>query len=158
MEKELKIVPPEGYEIDKINSTFDCIKFRPIKPIRWRDREDKIISGYWLSSPDDMVLTEYYKRNYHYNYGIFTTKQLAKSALAMAKISQIMANDERFGGAITDEEWSKGRLKYVIRRRENCIERDCLNCSYEFLAFHTEEQRDLFAEENMDLIKDYFML
>ena len=92
MEKELKIVPPEGYEIDKENSTFDCIKFKPIKPIRWRDKEDKTINGYWLSSPDDMVLTEFYKRNCHYNYGIFTSKQLAKSALAMAKISQIMAN------------------------------------------------------------------
>lgn len=29
--KEMKIVPPEGYEIDKENSTFDCIKFKPIK-------------------------------------------------------------------------------------------------------------------------------
>ena len=27
------IVPPEGYEIDKENSTFECIKF---KPIIWR--------------------------------------------------------------------------------------------------------------------------
>lgn len=29
--KEMKIVPPEGYEIDKENSTFECIKFKPIK-------------------------------------------------------------------------------------------------------------------------------
>nr|DAD59162.1 MAG TPA: hypothetical protein [Bacteriophage sp.] len=29
--KELKIQAPEGYEIDKENSTFECIKFRPIK-------------------------------------------------------------------------------------------------------------------------------
>jgi len=28
--KELKIIPPEGFEIDKDNSTFDCIKFKPI--------------------------------------------------------------------------------------------------------------------------------
>lgn len=29
--KELKVQIPEGYEIDKENSTFECIKFKPIK-------------------------------------------------------------------------------------------------------------------------------
>ena len=29
--KELKVQAPEGYEIDKENSTFECIKFKPIK-------------------------------------------------------------------------------------------------------------------------------
>ena len=29
--KELKIQIPEGYEIDKENSTFECIKFKLIK-------------------------------------------------------------------------------------------------------------------------------
>lgn len=29
--KELKIQVPEGYEIDQENSTFECIKFKPIK-------------------------------------------------------------------------------------------------------------------------------
>ena len=29
--KEIKITPPEGYEIDKEISTFDCIKFKPVK-------------------------------------------------------------------------------------------------------------------------------
>lgn len=30
-EKEFKIQVPEGYEIDKEKSTFECIKFKPIK-------------------------------------------------------------------------------------------------------------------------------
>ena len=29
--KEFKIQIPEGYEIDKENSTFECVKFKPIK-------------------------------------------------------------------------------------------------------------------------------
>lgn len=29
--KELKIQVPKGYEIDKENSTFELIKFKPIK-------------------------------------------------------------------------------------------------------------------------------
>lgn len=36
--KELKIQAPEGYEIDKENSTFECIKFKPInKGITYED-------------------------------------------------------------------------------------------------------------------------
>lgn len=31
--KEFKIQVPEGYEIDKENSTFECIKFKPIKKV-----------------------------------------------------------------------------------------------------------------------------
>ena len=29
--KEIKIKVPEGYDIDKENSTFDCIKLKPIQ-------------------------------------------------------------------------------------------------------------------------------
>lgn len=36
--KELKIQVPKGYEIDKENSTFECIRFKPIKKdITYRD-------------------------------------------------------------------------------------------------------------------------
>ena len=36
--KELKVQAPEGYEIDKENSTFECVKFKPIKKdITYRD-------------------------------------------------------------------------------------------------------------------------
>ena len=35
--KELKITIPKGYEIDKDHSTFECIKFKPIKDITYKD-------------------------------------------------------------------------------------------------------------------------
>ena len=31
MTRELKIIPPEGYEIDKEHSTLECIKFKPLE-------------------------------------------------------------------------------------------------------------------------------
>lgn len=37
MEKEVKIQVPEGYEIDEENSTFKCIKFKPIKEAKTYD-------------------------------------------------------------------------------------------------------------------------
>lgn len=36
-EKELKIQVPEGYEIDKENSTFECIKFKNKKQLNYID-------------------------------------------------------------------------------------------------------------------------
>lgn len=47
--KELKIQVPEGYEIDKENSTFECIKFKPIRnDITYKDISKKLFGkGYY---------------------------------------------------------------------------------------------------------------
>lgn len=45
--KELKIQVPEGYEIDKDNSTFECIKFKSIKKnITYKDVSNKLFGDY----------------------------------------------------------------------------------------------------------------
>lgn len=90
------------------------------------------------------------------SYNVFATKKQAKSALAMARISQIMANDKRFGGTISYEEWADSSW-HVILRRYNELE-ITTRYGYEYLAFHTREQADLFLNENEDLIKEYYML
>lgn len=156
MEKEIKITPPEGYEIDKENSTFDCIKFKPIVK-RFRDGY-KEVHGYKLdnscsgiTSIDDVVTAN--------DHVVFYNYKQAKSAKAMAIISQIMANDERFGGIITDEEWKLNTItKYTIGRGDGEISKGYHNFLYSFLAFHTYEQRELFLKENEDLVKDYLMI
>lgn len=48
--KEINIVAPVGYTIDKENSTFECIKFKKIEQKRWRDNEDAKIHGYYISA------------------------------------------------------------------------------------------------------------
>ena len=75
----------------------------------------------------------------------------------MARISQIMANDERFGGVITDEEWDSTVPYFVITKVHNML---IITRShrYEYLGFHTMEQANLFLEENEDLVKDYYMM
>lgn len=157
MEKEIKITPPEGFEIDKVNSTFECIKFKPIEKKRWRDNKDAQINGHYISGNGDTsgLLTG---KNIQENYGVFATEKQAKSALAMARISQIMANDERFGGVVTDKEWNdKDIIKYVIIRERDSIYPNLYYTIHHFLAFHTAEQRDLFFQENADLVRDYLM-
>ena len=156
MEKELKISVPKGYEIDKENSTFDCIKFKPVKQKRWRNNETNEVSGFYLGIYSNII--PYEGSNRHTDYNTFATEKQAKSALAMARISQIMTNDERFGGVVTEEEWDDDSTKYTIHRWGHEIKASGYSSIYTFLAFHEEEQRDLFMQENMDLLKDYFML
>lgn len=154
--KELKIISPEGYEIDKENSTFECIKFKPIVK-RWRDTSPKV-DGYFINGN---VITRVCPNDTWdiNNHDIFATRKQAKSALAMAQISQIMVNDKRFGGPITDEEWNyNASLKYVIERYGDKIIKNTHEKAYHFLAFHTNKQLDLFLKENEDLVKDYLMI
>lgn len=122
---------------------------------KWRDKEGTKMNGYYITSDatiynyDNVILC----RN---SYNVFATKKQAKSALAMAQISQIMANDERFGGVVTDEEWTD-KSWYSIIRINNDL-RTATRFCYELLAFHTKKQADLFLEENRDLVKDYYMM
>lgn len=43
--KEIKINVPEGYEIDKENSTFECIKFKSVKKLTYEDVARKLFNN-----------------------------------------------------------------------------------------------------------------
>lgn len=157
--KTIKTVIPEGYEIDKENSTFENIVLKPIEKKKWRDDKTALIEGYCINFDSKIFHTATKYNNTSDNYNIFAKEKQAKSALAMARISQIMANDKRFGGVITDEEMkTPGFVKYAIFRNFFKIEVGEVHWSYAFLSFHTPEQRDLFLKENEDLVKDYLMI
>ena len=130
-------------------------------PDRWRDNGNATIYGHYVDEDSTIRTVNNIggASNSPDNRNIFATEKQAQSALAMAQISQIIANDKRFGGAITAKEWNNGELpKYVIRRSSGDIITTVYHTIWHFLAFHTEEQRDLFLEENRDLIKQYYML
>lgn len=127
---------PAGYEIDIID--FDKVIFKKSEVITTYDTL-KQISGYKISNK-------------------FKSEQEAKSAAAMAKISQLLPY---YGGAITNEEWdNEDMLKYCICCYQNRIECESAKNYKHFLAFHTEDQRDKFMSysENLQLVKDYLML
>lgn len=158
MTREIKITPPVGFEIDRENSTLECIKFKPVVKERWRGAYGSLVSGYLIETDSNIRHWTDLSEGGE-NINIFATKKQAKSALAMAQISQSMANDERFGGVVTDEEWSDiSMLKHTIERQECNIKKTTSITCYHFLAFHTREQRNLFLEENEDLVKDYLMI
>lgn len=164
-EKSIKIDIPEGYEIDKESSTFEEIKFKK-KEECWRAKEhscnfantNNVIDGFYIKENSEINEIKNVTHSFP-NRNIFFTKKQAKSALAMAQISQIMANDPRFGGPVTDGEWlNPDIIKYVITRKYEDIATSDYFCTWMFLAFHTSEQRHLFLKENEDLVRDYLML
>lgn len=150
---------PKGWEVDQEASTKDKIVPKVAKKQkRFVDDEKAWIEGYYIERDSTINRTDK-TLNFKDNYNIFAHWQQARSALAMARISQIMENDKRFGGIVTDKEWENGNFdKYVINRYFNRINTTCFLGSYEFLAFHTEGQRDLFLKENEQLVKDYLMI
>lgn len=58
--KEIKINVPEGYEIDKENSTFECIKFKPKKELTYKDVVEELFDGtaFYLNMRGETVSTE----------------------------------------------------------------------------------------------------
>ena len=139
----------EGYKWDAESLTLTKI------PKRWRDNESAKINGYFIDSGSSIVSHSGW--NSSINHNVFATEKQAKSALAMSSISQIIANDERFGGVVTDNEWDSAIPYFVIIKVHNMLV-ITRSHRYEYLAFHSMEQANLFLEENEDLVKDYYML
>lgn len=158
---ETKVVKIRGCKVE-IPKDFELIKEDGIikikKPIRFINNLNARISGYYIDLAS-RIRTSNEAFNIPTNYNIFYTEKQAKSALAMARISQIIANDKRYNGIIIDKEWEKVRYKirYLIIKNCNNNLEIVTSFNYHFLSFHTIDGAKLFLEENKELLKDYFM-
>ena len=90
--KEVKIQAPKGYEIDKENSTFECVKFKPIikKNITYEEVCNKLFkkfNGYFITSFGETD-TFYYKSDKFAPNSATNNKQLEK-LLALNKLLNI---------------------------------------------------------------------
>ena len=87
--KEMKIQAPEGYEIDKENSTFENIVFKKIEkelPKSWEDL--KILNGYYVNDSSEVDIFESYTTD-EYNKNVFPTKEEAEACVALAQLCQL---------------------------------------------------------------------
>lgn len=88
--------------------------------------------------------------------GTFKTEKQAKSALAYAQLTQLMALPEYNGDWLPD--WSDDCIKYTIERWINKLASCSRKHSFANIFFKSEEIRDKFFENNYDLLKEYFEL
>ena len=150
MEKEIKIQVPEGYEIDKEKSSFERIVFKKKKAINcWKDLEK--ISGYNITTENDIV---HYSRLdvIEENKNVFLNEKYAKSALALAQISQLLPHYD------SNVDWGNAKYKYCINKEHNRIIINLWSSVYHFLAFNSMEEAERFLKYNEQLVKDYFMM
>lgn len=92
----MKITPPEGYEIDKENSTFECIKFKPIKKdLTYKDIRDKLgrDARYIITSDGDIERIDKSGKNIGSN-SVADPKQLRK----IIAINQLMNIAKYYNG------------------------------------------------------------
>lgn len=124
----------------------------------WSDYRDNTFDGFIINTGQS-ISKVHNVPNIKLHRDVFATKMQARSALAMSRISQIMANDiKNFGGPITDIEWVSDTTKYVICRNGHNVDTTRTTHVYHFLAFHTIEQCDLFLKKYYHLVKDYLMI
>ena len=158
MDKELTIKVPEGCVIDKSRTDLDAgiIVYKAKDPIPWK-YNGQDMSGYYIRGDEIRSQERYYATPG--NFDVFARKAQARAALAASQISQYMANDSRYGGEVTDDEWKDKHIaKHVIIRCNGDFAFSLLYLTYCFLAFHTEEQRSLFLDDHKDLVLDFLML
>lgn len=88
--KEIKIKVPKGYEIDKENSTFECIKLKPIKKeLTYKDIAKGLFDGepfYTDSYGEVLRLSGKYKKNEKNNA---TSKKQLERLLALNQLFNI---------------------------------------------------------------------
>jgi hypothetical protein len=147
--RTFKIEIPNGFEIDKDNSTFEQIVFKEIKkqlPDRWEKL--KKLDGYYVSGDVAYIGEDFTIRSSNKN--VFATEEQARASIALAQLSQL--RDVYRNGWVPD--WTDGdEYKYCIEFYRNKIHTDKYTNTAQFLSFQDEETRDLFLENFRDLIE-----
>lgn len=158
MDKQLKIIPPKGYEVDKENSTFECIKFKPIKPKLPKTWEE-FCEEYPLTDEEcwinSMGYVEYIvkpgkKRNSKVDRNLLPSLEYAKAILALCQLIQLR---DCYNDGWEPDWCDYKQYKYCIKMDGMEIMKAVhLTFSY-ILAFKSKELRDEFAKNFISLIE-----
>lgn len=148
--KEMKIQAPEGYEIDRENSTFENIIFRKAErklSKRWEDLP--FVEGWFIDAKCRIIETGKLITQ-EYNKNTFPTKEEAEACLALAQLCQLR---DRYNNGWKPNWEDYNETKYCIEFCQGRIETiDRVNC-HKILTFKTEDIRDKFLENFKDLIE-----
>jgi len=122
-------------------------------PKSWN--EFKAISGFWINNGSDIKSTGIIHIDYlEKSKNVFATKKQAKSALAMAQLSQLMAvyNDG------WEPDWTDTSDKFILFPYNKKICSGLRHMESCFIAFKSEKIAAEFQENFESLIKEYFMI
>ena len=142
MEKELKIIPPIGYEIDKQKSTFEKIIFKkiPENPKTWEDY-CSLMKGKTVYYTNCNTITV---SGFSDAHDKFVNKKRAEQFIALGKLLQLRdywIKRSEFKDAIGIFTFGDGVI----------VTQECDINDYT-LTFHTQEMADKFINFFKDLI------
>ena len=156
--KELKIQIPEGYEIDKENSTFEKIVFKKKddKPRSWGEYYEQQIAnkkhGYYIDDADcssvSVVWNEYAGANKWRN--VLPSKELTEAFLAMM---QLMSLRQAWIGDWEPDWKDETRVKFIIICLENQVLFQNTYITSRGLSFPTSEMAEDFMNTFKDLLE-----
>ena len=143
MEKELNIIPPIGYEIDRQKSTFEKIIFKkiPENPKTWEDY-CTLMKGKTVYYTNCNTITV---SGFSDAHDKFVTKKRADQFIALGKLLQLRdywVKRSKFEDAICIYTWNDG-----------LIATDDCDINEYALTFPTQEMADKFITCFRDLIK-----
>jgi hypothetical protein len=147
--KELKIQAPEGYEIDRKNSTFEKIVFKKIErklPKRWEDLY--MVKGWFVDFHSNVVTAN----NMHTADSVknrFPTKEEAEACLALAQLCQLR---DRYNDGWKPD-WTDFTRKPTIYFHQDLITTGENRNERNVLCFRSEKIRDEFLENFRELIE-----
>ena len=149
MEKELKIIPPIGYEIDRQKSTFEKIVFKKIehcKPTTWKEycKYAKDCPSYYGNPRKNNI----FETRFDGFYNEFFTKERVKQYVALGKLLQLRDY------WVDDLKINSDNI-YVIYK--NVIMAAMKNSDFP-LTFPTREMAEEFKNCFEDLIKEAYPL
>lgn len=144
--RELLGKDPTMDKLIRMNFTEDELA----EKVTWEDLER--VEGFYVTEFSKIgtasgPTTDQYK-------SVFVTKNQARSALAMAQLSQLMARVNE--GWKPD--WTTNDAKYVIGYWSTEVDLGSSPRTPYFLAFPTREIRNQFFEDHRELIEEYFLM
>lgn len=149
--KEFKIQVPEGYKIDRENSTFEKIVFKQIErelPKSWEDL--KFVNGFFICDLSKINKVRLNSLAIDSNKNVFPTKEEAEACVALAQLCQLR---DRYNDGWKPDWRTGSKIKYCIIIDENKIIKSQYITLNQILSFKTEELRDKFLENFRDLIE-----
>ena len=154
-QQEMKIIPPEGYEVDKENSTFECVRFKQIEPHlpkTWKEfcdihsvKEEEC----WIKVDSSISSGLIRDRMYENDKNLLPSKKYAEAMLALCQLIQL--RDYYNDGWQPD--WSSAEDKECIEIDRNEITTNWHETVQKVLVFKSAELRNKFLENFKDLIE-----
>ena len=144
----------EKGRIDELELLFGKENLNPRLPIKtWEDYEKTLTEeelNSFKQTINDICYVSSMKHGCH---------NISQKIIATLKIAILI--EVAYGGTVTGKEWADTtKEKFVIVHYDGKLDSKAMTCNNlkDFIAFHTEEQRDEFFKNNEQLCKNYYML